>query len=209
LNSRDEKYGRAVSASGRRWRPWDKFPENAQENEMFKTIVIALAVAVIAFLAYVASRPSAFRIERSQIINAPPESLFALINDLHRFNSWNPFALADPSLQIVYSGPESGEGAAYEWHGTGKSGTGRMQISASTPPSRVTMQLEFMKPFAARNIAEFAITREGPATRVTWAMTGRNTYTQKLMSTVFDMDRMVGGEFAKGLSNLKALAERQ
>jgi hypothetical protein len=54
----------------------------------------------------------------------------------------------------------------------------------------------------------FTLAQDGPATKVTWAMSGQNTYPQKLMGTLFNMDRMVGGEFAKGLANLKALAER-
>jgi hypothetical protein len=38
-------------------------------------------------------------------------------------------------------------------------------------------------------------------------MTGRNAYLHKMMGTIFNMDKMVGGEFAKGLANLKGLAE--
>jgi len=175
---------------------------------MLRMLLIVVGVVVLAFLAYVATRPDDFRIERSQTIKAPPEAVFALINDLHRFNSWNPFALIDPSLKIHYFGPESGTGAAYEWEGTGKAGKGRMEIAESVSPSKVTMRLEFMKPFAANNIAEFTITPMGPGSQVTWAMTGHNAYLQKAMSTLFNMDRMVGGQFATGLSALKTLAER-
>jgi uncharacterized protein YndB with AHSA1/START domain len=175
---------------------------------MLRLILILVGVVVLAFLAYVATRPNDFRIERSQTIKAPPEVVFALINDLHHFNSWNPFALIDPSLKIVYIGPESGTGAAYEWEGTGKAGKGRMEIAEAVSPSRVTMRLEFMKPFAAKNIAEFTITPVGASSQVTWAMTGHNAYFQKVMATLFNMDRMVGGQFAAGLSTLNGLAER-
>jgi len=67
---------------------------------MLRLILILVGV-VVAFLAYVATRPNDFRIERSQTIKAPPEVVFAFINDLHQFNSWNPFALIDPSLKIA------------------------------------------------------------------------------------------------------------
>lgn len=33
-------------------------------------------------------------------------------------------------------------------------------------------------------------------------------YISKLMTTFFDMDKMVGDDFAAGLANLKAAAER-
>ena len=72
-----------------------------------------VVVAIAAFLVYVAMKPSDFRITRSQSIKAAPEAVFAYINDLHGFNSWNPFAQGDPALKIDYSGPRSGQGAAY------------------------------------------------------------------------------------------------
>ncbi len=176
---------------------------------MSDIIVPALAVIgalAIAFLVYVALQPSEFRIERSAEIQAPAETLFPLINDLRGFNRWNPFAKADPDVNIVYSGPASGVGAAYDWTGK-KSGAGRMQIATSTT-SKVTMALDFNKPFVAHNVAEFTLAPRGTATAVTWAMTGRRPFSHKLMGAICNMDKMVGGEFAKGLSNLKAMAEK-
>lgn len=170
-------------------------------------VIAAIGVAAVVFLIYVATLPNAFRIERTAEIEAPAETLFALINDLHRFNEWNPFARADPTTEIVYSGPQSGVGAAYDWNGR-KSGAGRMQIATSTPPSEIMMALQFDKPFSARNVAEFTLVPRGPTTAVTWAMTGNRPFSHKLMGTLFNMEKMVGGEFAKGLANLKAMAEK-
>jgi carbon monoxide dehydrogenase subunit G len=174
---------------------------------MFTIITTVLIVAIVAFLAYVATKPDKFRIARTQTIKAAPEAIFALINDLRRFNTWNPFALVDPSVKINYSGAETGEGAKYDWDSTGRTGKGRIEITEASSPSRVSMQLEFIKPCTANNIVEFTIVPAGRTTRVTWVMTGRNAYLHKMMGTIFNMDKMVGGEFAKGLANLKALAE--
>jgi carbon monoxide dehydrogenase subunit G len=176
---------------------------------VFTKIVIVLVVAVVAFLAYVATKPDKFRIARTQTINAAPEEVFGLINDLRRFNTWNPFALADPLIKINYIGAATGAGASFDWDSVGKAGRGRIEITEAAAPFRVSMQLEFIKPFAATNSAEFTLIPEGRTTRVTWAMTGRIAYPHKLMGTIFNMDKMVGGEFANGLANLKALAENQ
>ena len=176
---------------------------------MIDTIVPVLAVVgalAIAFLVYVAMKPDDFRIERTLAIQAPAEAIFPLINDLHKFNGWNPFALADPAVTMTYSGPANGVGAAYEWNGR-KSGAGRMQIAEAVAPSKVKMRLDFNKPFVANNVAEFTLAPSGAATAVTWAMTGRRPFSHKLMGTIFNMDKMVGGEFAKGLVTLKAMAE--
>ena len=58
---------------------------------MLKTIAYVVVTAIVVVLVYAASRPDTFRIERSTRIKAPPEKIFALINDLHQFNTWNPY----------------------------------------------------------------------------------------------------------------------
>jgi len=156
----------------------------------------------------VASKPDDFKIERSQRIRGSADAVFARINDLREFNSWNPFAAAvDSSTKIVYSTQSRGIGAAYEWDSEGKAGKGRMTVVESQPPRTVVMRLEFVKPFVATNTAVFSVASEGPVTNVTWAMTGCTGFLHKLFSTFVSMDKMVGGEFAKGLAHLKGLVE--
>ena len=175
---------------------------------MLKLILLLLIVAIAVFLVYIALKSADFRITRSRSIQASPEAIFALINDLHGFNRWNPFAQNDPLLKLDYSGPQTGIGANYAWRSTGKSGQGRMEIIESSAPSLVKMRLEFVKPFSATNAAEFSLVPTRTATMVTWSMTGRNSYMHKLMGTILNFDKMVGGEFVKGLANLQALVER-
>ncbi len=82
-----------------------------------------------------------------------------------------------------------------------------MQIVESVPPQRVTMKLDFTKPFEAHNNVDFTLQPQGDGVQVTWAMHGPAPYINKLMTLFFSMDKMVGGEFDKGLASLKALAE--
>jgi Polyketide cyclase / dehydrase and lipid transport len=170
-------------------------------------VLLGLVALVAALVAYVASRPDAFRIERSQRIRANADAVFARISDLREFNTWNPFAAADPSTKIVYSGPSRGTGAAYEWDSTGRAGQGRMTVVESQTARKVVMRLEFLKPFTATNTAEFSLVSDGAVTHVTWAMTGTCGFVHKLCGLVFNSDKMVGGEFAKGLASLKDIVE--
>jgi hypothetical protein len=171
------------------------------------TLLVLVLIAIIVFLVYVAFKPAAFRIERAQRIRASSAAVFPFINDMHEFNRWNPFAQGDPTLKIDYLGPTTGTGAAYTWVGSNKSGAGRMEITDSNPTSRVSVKLDFSKPFEAHNRVEFVLVPDGTDTTVTWTMTGENPYLHKLMGTLFNMDKMVGGQFEKGLANLKGLAE--
>jgi len=157
-------------------------------------------------LIYAATRPDNFRIERSVRIEAPPERVYGLIDDLHQFNRWNPFLRKDPAAQGTYSGTPSGKGARYAWQGE-KVGVGQMEIVDTAAPANVTMNLDFIKPFEAHNIADFTLKPEAGATQVTWAMHGPAPFLSKLMQVFVSMDRMVGKDFEDGLGNLKTLAE--
>ena len=67
-------------------------------------VLLGVLVLVAAFLAYVAAKPGEFRIERSERIRGSADAVFARVDDLREFNSWNPFAAADPGANIVYPG---------------------------------------------------------------------------------------------------------
>lgn len=174
---------------------------------MLKKLLVVVLVAVVGLLGYAATRPDSFVIQRGTTITAPPERVYALINDLHAFNTWNPWALKDPTTKMAYEGPASGPGAAYSWDSQGL-GQGRMQIIEAVPARLVAARLEFIKPMAALNRVDFTLQPDGAATRVTWAMSGPMPFVSKLMSIFFSMDKMVGPDFEAGLSNLKALAEK-
>jgi hypothetical protein len=113
----------------------------------------------------------------------------------------------DPDLKRTYGGAARGRGAVYAWEGNRKVGQGRMEIVDAPVPSRVTIRLDFLKPFEAHNTAEFTLVPQGDVTEVTWAMTGPNLFMGKVMGLFVDMDRMIGRDFERGLANLKAVAE--
>ena len=172
-------------------------------------ILVALVALLAGLLAYAATRPNSFRVQRTAVIKAPADKLFALIDDLKLFNNWNPFEKKDPSVRGEYSGAASGVGAAYAWRGK-KVGEGRMEITESQAPNKVTMQLDFVKPFKARNTAEFTLQPQGDRlTVVTWAMHGPSPYISKLMGVILDMDRLIGKDFEAGLEDLKTLTEHR
>jgi carbon monoxide dehydrogenase subunit G len=175
---------------------------------MLKLFAIIVAVAVAAVLLFAATRPDTFRVERTTRIKAPPEKIFPLINDLHRFNTWNPYEKKDPNLKGSYSGAASGKGAMYVFDGNQDVGKGSVEITDSAPPLRVSMQLHMIEPMEARNNVEFILEPGGDATRVTWAMHGPVSYFGKIIHLLFNMDQMVGRDFEAGLANLKAVAER-
>jgi uncharacterized protein YndB with AHSA1/START domain len=142
------------------------------------------------------------------ITQAPPDRVFALINDLHNWASWSPYEKLDPAMRKTYRGAASGQGAVYEWEGNNKVGKGRMEIVDASRPSRVTVKLDLVKPMEGHNIAEFTLQSKGDLTTVTWAMHGPSPYVATVISVFFSMDRLLGRELDTGLGNLKTVAEK-
>jgi Polyketide cyclase / dehydrase and lipid transport len=175
---------------------------------MLKKIAILATVGIAGFLAYAATLPAAFSISRSVSIAAAPDKIFQLINDFHGFNRWNPFLKDDPAIKLSYSGPDSGKGAKYDWDGNSNVGKGNVEITGSTPASKILMNLNMMAPMEAHNRVEFTLEPKGVQTQVTWTMSGENSFIGKVMSACFNADKMVGGAFEQGLAELKTIAEK-
>ena len=182
---------------------------------MLKTVAIVAAVIVVVIagiLIYAATKPNSFTVRRSIDVKAPPAKIFALIDDLHRWATWSPYEKKDPDMKRTFGGSQSGKGAVYEWDGNNSVGKGRMEIIETAQPSKITIKLDFFKPFEGHNTAEFTMEpskdKGGDTTVVTWGMYGPSPYMAKVMGTFLNMDTMIGKDFEVGLANLKALAEK-
>jgi Polyketide cyclase / dehydrase and lipid transport len=175
---------------------------------MIKTILVILVVVVAAILGYAATRPDTFTVQRAASIKAPPEKIFPLIDDFHRWPVWSPWEKMDPDMKRTYSGATAGKGAAYTWQGNSKVGEGHMEILDDPAPSKIVIKLDFIKPFEGHNIATFLLVPKGDVTDVTWTMDGPSPFVAKLMGVFMNMDKMIGNDFETGLANLKAAAEK-
>jgi hypothetical protein len=167
----------------------------------------AISLPVIAVLALAATKPDELVVERSKTIKAPAEKIFPLINNLHNWTKWSPYEEKDPTMKRTFNGPESGKGALYEWSGNDQIGVGTMEITDSAAPSKVTIKLHFIKPFAGDNKVIFSLVPDSDGTKVTWMMHGPSPFMCKVMQVFINMDDMCGKDFAHGLDKLKKEAE--
>ena len=175
---------------------------------MILRIIIVAAFLIAAVLVFAAMKPNTFPLQRAITIKAPPEKIFPLINDFHNWSAWQPQDKDDSTIQRTYSGPAAGVGAVSEWQGTGSTGKGRMQITESVPNSKISVAVDFVKPFHAHNINVFTLEPAADSTKVTWNFQGTNVFVLKLIGIFVSMDRIMGDHFEAGLENLKTAAER-
>ena len=174
---------------------------------MILKVVIAVVTIIALLLLFAASKPNTIRVQRSITIHASPDKIFPLLNDFHDWNRWAPQDREDPTMTRTYSGAGSGQGAISDWNSKGNAGKGRMTIVASSPPNRVVVEVDFVRPFAAHNVNEFTL-EPGASTRVTWTMQGSRLYIMKVMGIFVNMDRVMGKHFEAGLANLKNAVEQ-
>jgi uncharacterized protein YndB with AHSA1/START domain len=178
-----------------------------ERSMMWKTIVIIIAVLVAGVLLLAATRPATYQIERSITIQAKPETVFTLIDDLHIWPRWSPQDLLHPKMKRTFEGRDTGLGAESDWNGPRSAGKGHMVITESNDPKLIVVRSDWEKPFALQNINRFRLVPDGAGTRLTWTLSGQNVYVMKLMGLFIDMDRKMGDHLELGLSNLKAIAE--
>ena len=175
---------------------------------MLKKIAIIVAVLIAALLLFAATRPDTFRVERSANMKASPDKVFAVLNDFKQWGTWSPWEKKDPAMKRTFGATTSGKGAHYAWEGNKEVGKGSMEITDTTPPTRLMLRLDFMEPFEAHNNVEFALTPAGDVTTVKWAIYGPMPYISKVISIFCSMDSMIGRDFEEGLANLKKVVEK-
>jgi uncharacterized protein YndB with AHSA1/START domain len=176
---------------------------------MLINILIVIAALVIVFVVVAALQPTRFRVARTALMSAPAAAVFEQVNNLHKWEAWSPYEKRDPSMKKTYDGPPAGTGASYTWSGNNQVGEGRSTITESRPNELVRLGLEFKRPFVATNTAEFTFVPQGQGeqTAVTWSLTGDRNFMFKAMGLIMNMDKMIGGDFEKGLARLKSVVE--
>ena len=179
---------------------------------MIKKILLTLMLlsvgAVAAFAVVVSLQPDEYVVERTSMMDAAPEKVFAQVNDLQAWSTWTPWAKLDPTAKTTISIPSSGKGAKFTWSGNEQIGEGALVILDSRPSERVELVQAFVKPFQGQARMTFTFAPEAGGTKVTWRMDGQNDFLGKAMCLFANMDAIVGDKFAEGLANIKANVEK-
>src|SRR5687768_13802416 len=162
-------------------------------------VLVLIAVAAAYFL------PRSFRVERSIVIQARPEVVFAQFEDLKSWKNWTAWHERDPAMKLSYSTPSAGVGAWSAWESQTE-GNGKMTITAQAPMKRVVYTLEFpdMKMISSGTI-ELQPAEKG--TRVVWTSAGDLGLNPTHRWFGLFMDKFIGKDFERGLVKLQALAE--
>ncbi len=170
--------------------------------------VLGLIVVVIAFIClYAAFTPPGYVLSREMLVKATPEAIFPYINNSKKAQDWMPWKDSDPAAQMQYSGPDEGVGSTSSWDSTGPLGTGKAEVVESVQNKVVKTQLTYTRPMTMSQLAEIALTPTLDGTVVRWSVSGQSPFLCRVVGIFMNMDKMIGGEFEKGLKKLKLTLE--
>ena len=164
--------------------------------------VIGAIVALLIVVGLLLPRHS--RVEVSALVDAPPATVFALVNDFRRVDLWSPRTANDPNARVLFSGPKRGVGATVTWDGV-IAGSGTQTIVESRPHEHVATTINPGEPGEARTW--FDIEPGEGNTRVTWGFA--HDHGLNLVGRYFALllAGVVKREFETGIAALKDLAE--
>ena len=174
-----------------------------------KTILIILAALFGIALIFYFVGDASYRIERSVTIQAPAETVFQHVNTLAAMDKWSPWNEHDPQMKKSIEGTDGTIGAKAYWEGNADVGKGSQEIVKLEPNKTIGLKLHFVEPFESHSNADVLLTPMGDSTQVVWAMFGENDgFMARVMSVFFNMDKMIGPEFQKGLGYLKTIVDQ-
>jgi len=164
--------------------------------------IIAILVVVGLFL------PSSVHVERSVVVDAPAATVYGIVSDFGRFNEWSPWYELDPNAKYSVSKATSGEGATFAWESDDPSvGSGSQQIIELEKDRLVRVALDF-GPQGTALASHMLETLGDQSTRVTWTMDTDFGFDLIGRYVGLMFETWVGNDYEKGLTKLKALAEK-
>lgn len=168
-----------------------------------KVILIIIVVVVGGYSAWMATLPSDYSVERSTMIDAEPEAVYAVVSDFKTWGEWSSWHKKDTAMAITYGETSAGEGASYTWDGEiAKKGT--QTITKAVPNESLETKISFDDMGESNGSWTFEKTEDN-MTKVTWGFSGEFPFFFRVFGR--GMDEAVGGDFEEGLGNLKTMIE--
>ncbi len=172
---------------------------------MKKVLYVIIGLLVV-YLVLCVAGPSVIKVQRSISMNASADVIKSQITDYNMFAKWSPWAEKDTAMKITVTGVAGNVGHKYAWEGNKDVGKGTMELTKISTDT-VAEKLDF----AGKGVSDvfFIFKAEGAATNVTWAMDMNIGFMGRGMMLFFKgkMDKMLGGDFEKGLAKLKQVVE--
>ncbi|WP_372751477.1 SRPBCC family protein [Labilibaculum sp.] len=152
--------------------------------------------------------PKTYQVERKIIVSVNIDSVFKSLCSLKAQQEWSPWASKDPNMVVEYNGVDGQLGSVTHWIGNKEVGEGEQEITKIEPSSYIETELRFLKPFKSTSTGFFSLKQVSEGTEVSWGFKGHNTFPITIMMVFMNMEKAIGPDFEKGLSDFKLFIEK-
>lgn len=176
---------------------------------LFVILAVLAAVVVLLMITGLFLKKE-YTVSRAITINKSKTNVFDFIKLLKNQNEYSYWATMDPALRKEFRGTDGASGFVSAWDSDDKNvGKGEQEILKVVDGERIDYVLRFIKPFESVSYASMStVAVSDTQTRVEWIFNGKMKYPMNLMLLFMNMEKMIGGDLEKGLSNLKTLMEK-
>ncbi len=171
--------------------------------KLLKILGIILTIIVGILIVLILSLPTKYNVERSIVIDAPGNIVYDQVRLFENFVKWSPWTALDPDMSDEITPPDGTVGSIYSWQGNDSVGIGSLEIISITN-DRIDQKLIFSAPWEAHDAAYYTFTDTPDGVQITWGLDGNLPRPTNIFGMFMDMESMIGGNYEKGLSNLKS-----
>ncbi|HVI47757.1 MAG TPA: SRPBCC family protein [Chitinophaga sp.] len=172
---------------------------------LFKLLVISIVIFGSLFFALSLIFPSTAVVERTGVINAPLDTVYAHIGDLKAWEQWNPWSRPDTTAKLIFSSPAQGTGAWYSWDG--KLNSGKVTIEDSDPAKGIHYLMDIQRMRPVNGGIELRRTPDGKGTAILWHMEIKLGLLPWWKLRGFVSDKIYGPSMDTGLTRLSKICE--
>ena len=170
-----------------------------------KKVLYVIIALLLVYLVLAMIGPKEIIVERTISINKPSAMILQKVADLKYFHDeWSPWSEKDPNMKNTYTGTPGQVGHLYTWEGNKEVGKGQMEIKAFNGDTLIErLSFEGMGDSKVYFIAK----NKDASTDLTWVMISDIGFMGRPVMLFMNMDKLVGGDFEKGLAALKTKLE--
>lgn len=172
--------------------------------KIIKYLFFLFLIAFIAGSIYVATKDGDYAVESGKLVNAPAPMLFKEVADLSNWKSWKAWD-EQKEINMDVTEKSSGEGAEFSWTAD-EMRDGKITTVSVIPNSKIEQELVMETSTGQANgRITWTFEPEEDQTRVTWRMTGSQSFKEKLAFTIQDKDftEIFQPIFAQSLDNIE------
>ncbi|MBL7890681.1 MAG: SRPBCC family protein [Bacteroidia bacterium] len=173
-------------------------------------IIILVVVSIVALLLLLALFVKKdYFVQREILVNTSIDDVFEYLRFLRKQEKFSKWVMADPDMKKEFKGTDGEPGFVYVWDSKKRAGAGEQILVSLERPTRLNMEVHFIRPFKAIAKTPFILEDKGNGqTLIKWEMHSAVNYPMNAMLLFFTADKMLGPDMEESLNNLKRILEK-